>query len=184
METLSDISLVSRVALLNDRRAFDCLVRKYQSHVRRFFLNHTLGDTQLSEDLAQDTFIKAYTGIKAFRGTAAFSTWLFRIAYNVLCDHIRTHHPTGDIDTGMAASRTAATAGTMTDSTLRMDIYGALARLNPAERSCITLQLIEGMQIERIAEVTELPPNTVKSHLARGKRKLADYLKSNGYDRR
>ena len=57
MDKLSDITLVSRVAVFQDRRAFDTLVRKYQSPVRRFFLSQTLGDSQLSDDLAQDTFM-------------------------------------------------------------------------------------------------------------------------------
>lgn len=60
MKELNDLSLVTRVAVLHDRRAFDTLVRKYQSPVRRFFLHQTLGDEQLSDDLAQDTFVKAY----------------------------------------------------------------------------------------------------------------------------
>ena len=56
----TDISLVAQVAVLGNKRAFDELVRRYQSPVRRFFLHQTLGDEQLSDDLAQDTFIKAY----------------------------------------------------------------------------------------------------------------------------
>ena len=59
MAASTDLSLVTQVAVFHNKRAFDQLVRKYQSPVRRFFLNQTLGDTQLSDDLAQDTFIKA-----------------------------------------------------------------------------------------------------------------------------
>ena len=59
MASLTDISLVAQVAVSGNRQAFDQLVRKYQSPVRRFFLSQTLGDSQLSDDLAQDTFIKA-----------------------------------------------------------------------------------------------------------------------------
>ena len=59
MEKLSDIALVTQVAVFGRRQAFDQLVRKYQSPVRRFLLNLTLGNESLSDDLAQDTFIKA-----------------------------------------------------------------------------------------------------------------------------
>ena len=90
MAELSDISLVTQVAVFHNKRAFDQLVRKYQSPVRRFFLNQTLGDEQLSDDLAQETFIKAYVNITKFRGMASFSTWLFRIAYNVHYDYVRS----------------------------------------------------------------------------------------------
>ena len=89
MESLSDISLVAQVAVFHNRRAFDQLVRKYQSPVRRFLLNLTLGNETLSDDLAQDTFLKAYTHITQFRGVASFQTWLFRIAYNVFYDYKR-----------------------------------------------------------------------------------------------
>ena len=89
MASLTDISLVAQVAVLGNRRAFDELVRRYQSPVRRFFLHQTLGDETLSDDLAQDTFLKAYTSIGTFRGLSSFQTWLMRIAYNVFYDHCR-----------------------------------------------------------------------------------------------
>jgi RNA polymerase sigma-70 factor (ECF subfamily) len=89
MQSLSDISLVAQVAVFHNRRAFDQLVRKYQSPVRRFLLNLTLGNEALSDDLAQDTFIRAYTHITQFQGIASFQTWLFRIAYNVYYDEKR-----------------------------------------------------------------------------------------------
>lgn len=89
-DTNDDLSLIQQVAELHDKTAFDRLVRKYQSPIRRFFLHQTLEDAQLSDDLAQDTFIRAYTSIGTFRGSAAFSTWLFRIAYNVFYDYRRS----------------------------------------------------------------------------------------------
>lgn len=180
MDVLSDISLVTQVAVFHDNRAFDLLVKKYQSPIRRFFLNQTLGNVQLSDDLAQDTFIKAYTNITKFRGLSGFSTWLFRIAYNVLYDYFRSHHITDDIDTSKAVQRNAGGY----DNNLKIDIYDALSRLKQDERSCITLQLIDGLPIEKIADITKMPLGTVKSHLSRGKEKLATYLKQNGYDRR
>ena len=65
-----------------------------------------------------------------------------------------------------------------------MDLHSALALLKPDERSCITLQLIDGYDIQKIAEITGIKEGTVKSHLSRGKEKMATYLKKNGYDRR
>lgn len=99
MNELNDISLVTQVAVFHNRRAFDRLVVKYQSPIRRFFLNQTLGDRQLSDDLAQDTFIRAYVNITKFRGLASFSTWLYRIAYNVLYDYRRRSKTACDIAT-------------------------------------------------------------------------------------
>jgi RNA polymerase sigma-70 factor (ECF subfamily) len=175
---LNDLSLITQVAVFHNKRAFDQLVRKYQSPIRRFFLNQTLGDSQLSDDLAQETFIKAYVNITKFRGMSSFSTWLMRIAYNVHYDYVRSLHQTDDIDNS-AAVRQSSSSG---DSNLKMDVYAALALLKPDERTCVTLQLIDGYPIDQISKITGIPENTVKSHLKRGKDKMANYLKQNGYD--
>ncbi len=177
MKALGDISLVARVAAFDDKRAFDTLVRKYQSKIRRFFLTQTMGNEALSDDLAQETFIKAYTNIGRFRCLSGFSTWLYSIAYHVLLDNIRARRHTEEIGSE-ANNRCAGTA----DSGLKMDIYSCMQILKPDERTCVSLQLVDGLPIERIAEITGLPPGTVKSHLSRGKSKLAKYLKENGYD--
>ncbi len=175
MDSLTDISLVAQVAVLGNRRAFDELVHRYQSPVRRFFLHQTLGDEQLSDDLAQDTFIKAYTNIAKFRGLASFQTWLMRIAYNVFYDYTRTHKQLADMD------NIPERQGSQVSSTLKMDLYHALALLKPDERTCVTLQLVDGYDIKKIAEITQMKEGTVKSHLSRGKERLANYLKQNGY---
>ena len=147
--------------------------------MRRFFLNQTLGDEQLSDDLAQETFIKAYVNITNFKGISSFSTWLFRIAYNVFYDEVRSRKQTDDLDSREVA-RMSALSG---DAGLQMDLYQALAQLKEVERTCITLQLVDGHPIDKISDITGLRQNTVKSHLKRGKEKLTDYLKANGYDR-
>lgn len=181
MSRLSDLALVARVATLHDTRAFDQLVRRYQSPVRRFFLHQTCGDVALSDDLAQDTFLKAYTALASFHGLANFSTWLYRIAYNVFYDYLRSRHETDPLDT----VRVDAQASTQQpDIGREMDIYSALATLKEAERTCITLFYQDDLSIDRIADITGMPAGTVKSHLARGKQKLATYLKQNGYDRK
>lgn len=177
MKETNDLSLVSQAAVLHDRRAFDRLVVKYQSPIRRFFLHQTLGDEALSDDLAQETFIKAYVNISKFRAQAAFSTWLYRIACNVLYDYHRRSRPTADIDS-TAAAKTSVASG---DHNVRMDVYDALRRLGDKERTCITLQLVDGYPIDEIAKITGMAVGTVKSHLFRGKEKLAAFLKRNGY---
>ena len=180
MEHINDISLVTQVAVFHNQKAFGVLVKKYQSPIRGFFLRQTLGDTQLSDDLAQDTFLKAYTHIASFHGLANFSTWLYRIAYNVWYDYNRSHKTTQDIDTPAVSRKNAETA----NGGLRMDLMKALEILSEHERTCITLQLMDGQSIDKIAEITGLATGTVKSHLSRGKMKLASYLKQNGYDRK
>ncbi len=179
MATLSDISLVTQVAVFHNTRAFDQIVRKYQSPVRRFLLNLTLGNEALSDDLAQDTFLKAYTNIGQFRGEASLQTWLMRIAYNVFYDYKRRKEKgEGSREEG-EKREPQATTGTSLD--VKMDVRRALALLRDEERTCVTLQMIDGEPIDQIAAITGMPENTVKSHLRRGKQRLANYLKQNGY---
>ena len=136
MSQMGDISLVAQVVVFHNTRAFDQLVKKYQSPVRRFFLHQTCGDSELSDDLAQDTFIKAYTNIASFKNLSSFSTWLYRIAYNVFYDYIRSRKETDDLDT----YRVDAQCSTLQqDVGQHMDIYRALATLKEMERTCITL---------------------------------------------
>lgn len=179
MSPLNDIALVAQVVVLGNKRAFDTLVKKYQSPVRRFFLHQTLGDEELSDDLAQETFIKAYTHLASFKNLSNFSTWLFRIAYNVFYDYIRTRKETAgleDWETDTGCRTEQRNVGT------QMDIYRGLALLKEVERTCITLYYMEDLAIDKIAAVTGMPPGTVKSHISRGKEKLANFLKQNGYE--
>ena len=197
MGRLNDISLATQVAVFHNRRAFDQLVREYQSPVRRFFLSQTSGNEALSDDLAQDTFLKAYTHIAQYRGTSSFLTWLTRIAYNVWYDYTRKMknergEPTVDgrrgsqminENGGMKNVEATHSSFLISQSSLQLDLYTALTQLKEEERTCITLQLIDGYDIAEIARITQMKEGTVKSHLSRGKEKLANYLRQNGYDR-
>ena len=175
---LNDNALVALAAEQHNRKAFNELVVRYQSPIRRFFLNQTLGNEPLSDDLAQDTFVKAYLNITKFRGDSAFSTWLYRIAYNVFYDYVRRNKRTSDIDTAEVKRMNAG----QSSISEQIDIYKALEILSETERTCITLQLMEGQPIDKIADIMRLPQGTVKSHLSRSKQKLANYLKQNGYE--
>lgn len=166
-------------AIGHNRRAFDTLVRKYQSQVRRFFLHQTLGNEFLSDDLAQETFIRAWLGLGSFRGLSDFSTWLLRIAYNVHYDYLRNRKETTGLN-----SLPPGGEGMCEQPPLdaHVDLYQALALLRPDERTCMTLFYMEDLTIAKIASVTGLPEGTVKSHLSRGKAKLSNYLKQHGYE--
>lgn len=176
MQSLTDFALVTQVTMMGNHRAFDQLVVRYQSPVRRFFLHQTLGDASLSDDLAQDTFIKAWRNIGSFRAISSFQTWLMRIAYNVFYDYVRSRKTTSDID-NVAEPMTNGNS----NPSLQMDLYHALSLLKPDERTCITLQLVDGYKIDQIAKITNMKEGTVKSILFRGKEKLTKYLKQNGY---
>ncbi len=160
------------------RAGFTVLVSQYSEtlywKIRNIVLNHDDAD-----DILQNVFIKAWTNLATFQGKSSLSTWLYRIAYNVWYDYTRSHKETQDIDTPAVSSKNAQGA----HAGLKMDLLKALQILNENERTCITLQLMDGLSIDKIAEVTGMAQGTIKSHLSRGKQKLASYLKQNGYDR-
>lgn len=179
MNQINDIALVAQVVVFHNKRAFDTLVKKYQSPVRRFFLHQTLGDEELSDDLAQETFIKAYTHLASFKNLSSFSTWLYKIAYHIFYDYIRSRKET----TGLEDREVDAAYQTEQRNVgEQMDLYRGLSRLKEAERTCITLFYMEDLSIDKISTVTGMPADTIKSHLSRGKEKLANFLRNNGYD--
>ena len=179
MSQISDIALVAQVVAFGNKRAFDSLVKKYQSSIRRFFLHQTLGDKELSDDLAQDTFIKAYTHLTSFKNLSNFSTWLFRIAYNVFYDYIRNRKETSGLEDWEVDATYQIEQKRIGEE---MDIYRGLSLLKETERTCVTLHYMEDLPIEKIAAIMEIPSGTVKSHISRGKEKLANFLKQNGYE--
>jgi len=169
---VEELKLISRCVLADDRRAFGTLVEAYQPRLRRFFMNLTLGDEYLSDDLAQETFIKAYIEIRSFRGLSRFGTWLFRIGYNVFYSHKRSEHLTSNIEN---APETASSP--IDSSEISMDVKTAMAQLSETERTVVTLFYIDDMPIKQIAIITGLNQSTLRSHLHRAKEKMAKTLK-------
>ena len=171
-----DAILVSSFLLSGDKRFFDKIVLKYQSQIRRFMLNLT-GDSALSDDLAQETLIKAYLNIRSFKAISGFSTWLFRIAYNVFYDSKRTEKCSVAIETLVEDDFIEHNAF----SYEKFDIFIALNRLKPEERVVILLFYMEDKTQKEISKITGYPVGTVKTHILRGKEKLSKYLKAEGY---
>lgn len=173
LSRIEELKLISQCALLDDKRAFGILVEEYQSGIRRFFLNLTLGDSDLSDDLAQDTFLKAYTNIRSFKGISKFKTWLYRIAYNEYYSWIRKRHEE-KIDEDIAPPDTISNENEGRD--IKMDVWTSMKNLSEVERSVIILFYMEDQPIKKIEGITGLPEGTIKSHLSRAKMKMAKIL--------
>lgn len=172
-----ELKLVARCVLFDDREAFGQLVEAYQSEIRRFFCNLTCGDIALSDDLAQETFIKAYLNIRNFKGMARFRTWLYRIAYNEYYSELRKRREAACGDDGLpdrlSDENLEASAGA------RMDVTRALQQLSGIERTVTVLFYINDKPLKEIAAITGLPEGTVKSHLSRAKGKMARFFVAN-----
>jgi len=150
----NDALIASRAALLGDRKAFSQLVEAYQSPIRRFFFNLTGGDEELSKDLAQDTFVKAWLNIGSFRAASKFSTWLYRIAYNIFYDHMRSYKPKVDIDVEKAAFQISTD---MLNIDFSIDFAKALTILKEDERTAMLLFYMEDQTIDKISKIMNCP---------------------------
>jgi len=175
MNNSEDITLISRVLLFNDTRAFDRLTLKYQSPVRRFLLHLTHGDRELSDDIAQETFIKAYLNIQHFKGIAKFSTWLMRIAYNLYldCERQQQNRKTVDIEQLTFDIQEPQTTET------EYDIEEMLCLLKPEEKAVVLLFYMEDQPLKQISKIMDMPINSVKSHLYRAKARMREGIKTN-----
>ncbi|MHB9056765.1 MAG: sigma-70 family RNA polymerase sigma factor [Paludibacteraceae bacterium] len=178
MSKAEDLLWISQVVIGDDRRAFDRLVKKYQSPVRRFLQNLTMGDSALADDLAQETFIKAYLNIRSFQGISAFSTWLYRIAYNTFYDSARVTKKYEDIDTAEIDKKNSVFIDSLTE---KNDIYTALQILRKEEQAAILLCYIEDKTHAEIAKIMKIPLGTVKTYILKGKEKMGHFLINQGY---
>ncbi len=171
----SDVFLVLQSAFAGDKTAFCHLVEHYQSPVRRF-LFHLSGNEEVSKDLAQETFIRAWLGIGSFRAMSKFSTWLFRIAYNTFCDFERSKKVFEPIDKNTNFVNQIADTGHA--NVVDLDFQAALNLLKPAERTIALLFYQEDRSVKDITKIMNMPSGTVKSHLARGREKLIKHFKN------
>ena len=132
-----------------------------------------MGDEMLTDDLAQETFIKAYVGIRSFKGLSSFGTWLYRIAYNEFYSHTRRH--TEEHVEDIARMGDASTAGTdAIDAS--MTIQEALTRLNDNERVAVTLFYIEDQPLKQVAKIMQQPEGSIKSLIFRAKGKMKQFI--------
>jgi RNA polymerase sigma-70 factor (ECF subfamily) len=167
--SFTDADLIARVLSRDDQNAFGELVRRHQSPVRAFLARMTRGDSHLADDLAQETFLKAWQKLQTYRGSAKFSTWLFGIAINEFRSAARQRKELALEDVQeQPLEEPAATP----DSHLRLDLTEALKLLNSNERAAVVLCCQNSLSHEEAAQVLDCPLGTVKTNILRGKEKL------------
>jgi RNA polymerase sigma factor (sigma-70 family) len=172
--TVSDAQLIARVVVRDDRHAFGELVRRHQSSVRATLRKLANGNAALADDLAQETFLLAYRNLKSFRQEAKFSTWLYRIAYNVFLGDARKAKESQlpeDMDVEDVSQAADATGGTR-QSAMKIDLERAMSVLSDAERAAIVQCYHNDLSHEEAASVLGCPVGTVKTHILRAKQKL------------
>jgi RNA polymerase sigma-70 factor (ECF subfamily) len=170
---LTDAVLVARVFVDDDQNAFGELVRRHQSAVRGLLRQLTRTDVALADDLAQQTFLRAYKNIRSFRGEARFSTWLYRIAYNCFREDARRRKELVGIDEEQLQTQHDPQVA---DPALRHDLMRALNLLPLNERSAVLLCCQNGLSHDEASRVLDIPLGTVKTNVLRGREKLKRML--------
>ena len=166
-----ELALIAKCATTDSRNAFERLVVEYSPELRRYLMNLTLGDASLTDDLAQDTFLKAYMSIRSFQGLSRFKTWLFRIAINEYYAYVRKRREQR-MD-GMAETPVIECVTPLRNVEAGIDAQKCLAVLSETERSVVLLFYMNDLPIKEIVKITGMPEGTVKSHLSRAKVKMA-----------
>lgn len=174
--SLSDQELIARVVSRKDQHAFAQLVLRYQSPLRIWARRLCNGDTHLADDLAQEAFMKAYAALGAFRAEAKFSTWLYRIAFNIAANRWRAKKIEWcelDENEDIEAERCS-----VKQFHAQKDVEAAMQALSPGQQLAIRLCYEDGFSHEEAASIMGVPLGTVKTHIARGKLKLQTLLAS------
>ena len=191
----SDVRLVAR-AQAGDMRSYDDLVTRHRGRIFAMICNmiHQEADAW---DLAQEVFIKAWQALPRFEAKARFSTWLYRIAHNVVYDWTRKRkiESEGELNDELferhridPAAVTAPDGGEAPDEALahaelRAKIQAALAKLTAEHREVVILKDVQGLAYKEIAEVMGSSIGTVMSRLYYARQKLQTMLR-NEYDAR
>jgi RNA polymerase sigma factor (sigma-70 family) len=176
--SFSDADLIARVVADDDRNAFAELVRQNQSAVRCLLRKLTGGDLQRADDLAQETFLRAYRGLGGFSGETRFSAWLYRIAYHTFLSDLRAKKrlprlaEQPDAIAELPASGEPLTAR----AALRHDLIRAMGHLTPEERAALALTYGQDISHEEAAAILKWPLGTLKTQVARAKAHLRKFL--------
>src|SRR5271154_1858986 len=186
-----EMDLVRR-AQRGDLAAYDELIQRYQQRIYAT-VYHMTSNHEDANDLAQDSFIKAFQALKSFKGGSSFYTWLYRIAVNKTINFLkqrknRTHMSLNDLD--FNAEHDTDLIALISEKTPRRDaglnelqkkLNEALLKLSEPHRLVVVLHDVQGQSHEEIAEIMDCNIGTVRSRLFYARQQmqaeLADYLK-------
>ena len=188
----AEMELVRR-AQGGDLEAYDELVKRYQERIYAT-VYHMTSNHEDANDLAQDSFIKAFQALKSFKGGSSFYTWLYRIAVNKTINFLkqrknRVHMSLNDLD--FNTENNPDLVALISDKTPRRDaglkelqekLNTALLKLSEPHRLVVVLHDVQGMSHEEVAQVMDCNIGTVRSRLFYARQQLqsllTDYLKS------
>jgi len=168
-----------------DAAAFESIYRKHSRHVYALCLR-MIGNAAEAEDLTQEAFLRVFRRIQTFRGDSAFSTWLHRLAVNVVLMHLRKKKlPAVSLDETPRSNEEGAPAGSEIggpDASLaglidRLNLKRAVEQLPTADKVVFVLHDIQGYKHQEIAEIMDSTVGASKGRLHRAHRRLRDMLR-------
>jgi RNA polymerase sigma-70 factor (ECF subfamily) len=176
-------------ALGGSQPAFEQIVRRYQRPVLSLLVRLT-GDRALAEDLAQDTFVKAFRNLAAFDVTRRLSAWILRIAHNTGIDAMRRRRiPAVSLDTASrpgdpdpAEPAAPLTPDPVERAALQRALEAAMATLRPDQREAVALRYEEGLSFDEIGQILRIPEVTARSLVHRARKELARLLEAAGWE--
>lgn len=154
------------------REQFITHVEGSQKAFRRFLVALCCGNSALADDIAQETYIKAYLSCENFNNDEKFNAWIFRIGYTTFVDHKRATKVFADYEEAVhfASDRAAD------DAFRYQELYAALRRLPAKERTSVLLFYMEGYSVKEIADIVRSSQDAVKQHLSRGRNHLRSLM--------
>ena len=181
----SETSAIARGLRRRDPDLLDRLIEQYQHRLLRYLVSLT-ADRAIAEDLFQETWMRVLERGHQYDGRHEFSTWLYTIARNLTIDHLRRKRPAVSLDALMEAEDSAlpyepASAGpsaldTVAQHEVTERVTAAMSALPIEYRETVVLRFQEGLALQEIAFLTNLPLGTVKSRIARGRGQLKEIL--------
>ena len=169
-----DEELVARAIATGDPADYEALIGAYQADVRNW-LRHLTGDPSRADDLAQETFIRAWERLHTIDDAKKFKAWVMKIAYNMFLQSRRRRGREMRLADALGREHLAAAShGTPSPDAALADLPRMLAALTREERIAMVLCYAYGMSHREIAELTETPLGTVKSHIRRGAARIRE----------
>ena len=184
----SDAEL-ARQAVEGSQAAYHTLVSRYASAAVNV-ATRLVRDRALAEDLAQEAFVRAFARLKTFDPQRRFSAWFFQVLHNVAVDYLRRRRiettSLDAVETGGHAARSVTDPGPSPEAEAERRALGAaldaaLTSLRADYREAVILRYQEGLTVQEVASVLEVPEGTVKTYLHRARKELAALLSAAGW---
>ncbi len=186
---LDDEQKLIKDALAGDSKSFERLMKLYSRKIYSF-VYRMVRDEEIATELVQDFFIKIYTVLHKYNFTYKFSTWAYRICYNMVIDHVRKNQVNIDsLDDDFVTQKALLESDNfvsdngfdnLEQTEIRELVWNSVERIPLKFRELVLLRYLDGLKYEEIAEITELPVGTIKNRIFKAKELLREEIRIHG----